>query len=610
MRAAEPLGFDGRLWERLRAMGAPDMALEASLDELAVVCTEAGRHLAPVPLVEALVATRVLGQAPDGVPTVALHASVDGRWRLVPAGAIADVVVGVHEGALVQVRRPPPMAAPSNLGSMPVADVAVVDPQPLDRHLDLDEWRLLTAAALVGLARGALDLGVAYATTRHQFGVPIGSFQAIQHSLADVAVALDGATAALEERSPVALLVAAEAAHLAAHTCVHVHGGYGYMVEYDAQLFYRRAKAWPLVLGDLDAELDRDVAVPTPTPPVTIPSEVVERVRATGTVHDWDLHREFARRGWLALDRDPADDADLREQLALVGAPIDGWGTAEVAVRAIMAVGTAEQQDLVVPRFLRGELLIALGYSEPDSGSDVAAARTRAVRDGDEWVIDGQKMFTSFAHEASYVFLLTRTNPDVPKHRGLTMFLVPLDHPGVEIREVRTMGNERTNVTFYNEVRVPDSARVGDVDGGWDVMRVALAFDRQAAAHADLVRLLDRARAWAAERGRTEDPHVRRRLNRIAVDTEVARLLGRKLRAARAAGELAMVEGSIAKLFASEAFQRATASVLDLTAPDGLLAGWAEEAHRQSAVRTVQAGTSEIQRSIIAEQRLGLPRSR
>jgi alkylation response protein AidB-like acyl-CoA dehydrogenase len=287
-------------------------------------------------------------------------------------------------------------------------------------------------------------------------------------------------------------------------------------------------------------------------------------------------------------------------------------------------VGNDAQKQVVLPRILAGEVLVAMGYSEPDSGSDVAAAKTRAVRDGDEWVINGQKMFTSLAEEAAYVFLLTRTNTEVPKHQGLTMFLVPLDSPGIEIREIKTLGGERTNVTYYNDVRVPDGARVGEVDGGWNVMTVAMTFERDVGS-AWVTRVLERAIAWACsatdDTGRKviEDPLARERLAAIAIDNEVSRLLSLRTNWINARNELPGVEGSMTKLFCSEAFQRATSELLDLMGPPGVLQqgaegapanGWIEHDYRFSTVTTIFGGTNEIQRSIIAERQLGLPRSR
>ncbi|MEV6924597.1 acyl-CoA dehydrogenase family protein [Dactylosporangium sp. NPDC051485] len=364
-----------------------------------------------------------------------------------------------------------------------------------------------------------------------------------------------------------------------------------------------------------------------------LPPSTSAAVHDSGTLHSWDVHRAMTERGWLAAawpveqggqGRDPFEMATLNEEFARAGIPIEGWLISELVAKTLQIVGTEQQRREVIPAILSGAALMSLGYSEPDSGSDVAAARTRAIRDGDGWVIDGQKMFTTMAHEASHVFLLARTNPDVPKHRGLTMFLVPLDAEGVEIRPVPTLGGERTNATFYEGVRVPDSARVGEVDGGWDVMMVALAFERQPAAAGHLLHLVERAVAWARTPGADghppiERPEVRAALARAATDLEVSRLMGYRMTWLTARDVLPHTEGSLAKLFSSEALMRAAASFEDVLGADGLLAGhgtgapadgWIEHEFRHSVVTTIYAGTSEIQRGIIAERHLGLPRER
>ena len=352
----------------------------------------------------------------------------------------------------------------------------------------------------------------------------------------------------------------------------------------------------------------------------------------TGVRHDWELHRAMAARGWIAASwpeeyggqgRDPFELAALKDEVRRRGGN-EGLVSTMMIADTLRHVGNDSQKRDVLPRILAGEVLVAMGYSEPDSGSDVAAAKTRAVRDGDEWVINGQKMFTSLAEEAAYVFLLTRTNTDVPKHQGLTMFLVPLDAPGIEIREIKTLGGERTNVTYYNDVRVPDTARVGEVDGGWNVMTVAMTFERDVGS-AWMTRVLERAIAWAATatgpdgRKVIEDPLARERLAAIAIDNEVSRLLSLRTNWINARDELPGVEGSMTKLFCSEAFERATSELLDLMGPDGVLQqgaegapanGWIEHDYRFATVTTIFGGTNEIQRSIIAERHLGLPRSR
>jgi alkylation response protein AidB-like acyl-CoA dehydrogenase len=205
------------------------------------------------------------------------------------------------------------------------------------------------------------------------------------------------------------------------------------------------------------------------------------------------------------------------------------------------------------------------------------------------------------------------------------MFLVPTSSIGLEIRPIHTLGGERTNITFYTDVRVPDSARVGEVDGGWEVMKVALAFERQPQAHGDACRLLARVEDWAQRttddggRRPIDDVSVRERLARAAVDNAVGEMLRDRMSWETEQGRLPVVEGSMAKLWASEAFQRAANDLLDVLGPAGVLArgapeapvdGWVEQAWRHSAVTTIQGGVSEIQRSIIAERGLGLPRGR
>ncbi len=362
--------------------------------------------------------------------------------------------------------------------------------------------------------------------------------------------------------------------------------------------------------------------------------EMVERAHDTGTSHNWEFHRALGAQGWIAASwpeeyggqgRDPMEMTALRDELRLAGVPTDGLGQTIMIARTLRAVGTEEQKQEFIPPALAGEIIFALGYTEPDSGSDVAAAKTRAVRDGDEWVIDGQKMFTTLAHEATYVFLLTRTDPDVPKHQGLTMFLVPLDSPGVEIHPVHTMGGERTNATFYTAVRVPDSLRVGEVNGGWDVMTVALTFERGGFALSEADRVWQQTVDWATATRRPDgtrvidDPLVRERLAAMRIHDEVARLLALRCSYVAATGALPGVEGSMHKLFYAEAMTADADELVDMLGADGVLPhgdaeapvdGWVEHLYRHAAVTTIYGGTSEVQRDIIASRGLGLPRSR
>lgn len=306
VRRAEPLGFDQATWAHLCQAGVPGMGAPsslggggASLDVLVTAAEAVGRALAPAPVVEHQVATAVwCGLRPDDSRTQAVVQGsriaafaprpASSTACLVPGGAVADVVVSLDEQELVAVWAPPPPpgTAPVNLASAPLADrdlrtgqrvVLATGPEAVERFLQAaDHWRVLTAASLVGLARGALELVLAYANERVQFGVPIGAFQAVQHGLADLPGEIDGARLLTAEAAwsidqgvpsasgatgaqlaAMAFLFAADVARRTTAVCVQYHGGYGYAEEQDPQLYYRRARGWPLVLGDPGAERRR-----------------------------------------------------------------------------------------------------------------------------------------------------------------------------------------------------------------------------------------------------------------------------------------------------------------------------------------------------------------
>jgi alkylation response protein AidB-like acyl-CoA dehydrogenase len=298
VRASEEMdGFDRELWDAFGTLGGPAMGADtmratgggAALLDLELVAEQFGAVLAPIPLVDGLVAGRMLAAGgapvrpvfdrlsdePPAVATVALHPARDGLVRLVPAGAVATVVIGLDDHELVVVEsEPPTLGSVRNLGDGALADrslrigartVVASGARALEMHDHaVDEWRVLMAGALVGLAGAALELGVEYAKQRHQFGVPIGSFQAIAHGLADAATAVDGAQLLVREAAwaadfaqadatalaRMAFLFAARTAQQTTAVALHVHGGYGFTLEYDIQLYHRRAKAWPLLLGD------------------------------------------------------------------------------------------------------------------------------------------------------------------------------------------------------------------------------------------------------------------------------------------------------------------------------------------------------------------------
>jgi len=295
VRGAEPLGYAPELWAKLRGMDVPSMAAAeaaggggATLSDRVVVAEAIGAAAAPVPLIEHWVASSLHPDAAvlagDLIATVALHPARADTWRLVPGGAIADVVVGVDGDELVAVRSAPPMVAPQNHAAAPLSDRStregdrvVLGPATLLEPA-LDQWRTLTASALVGLADRAMTIGVDYVLEREQFGRLVGSFQSIQHGLADLPPLIDGARflshkaawahdeglidgagvidmddGNITEFAPLAamaLVQASEAATVSTDRCLHYHGGYGFSLEYDIQLYFRRARGWAGILGD------------------------------------------------------------------------------------------------------------------------------------------------------------------------------------------------------------------------------------------------------------------------------------------------------------------------------------------------------------------------
>ena len=354
--------------------------------------------------------------------------------------------------------------------------------------------------------------------------------------------------------------------------------------------------------------------------------DAVRLQHETGTFDNRALDRALAAEGLIERAvpglgaGNPIELWVLFNEIEKSGAPIDALGVAVMIAGVVNHVGTERQKAEVIPAVTSGEALICMGYSEPDVGSDLSALTTRAERDGDEWVINGAKMWTTMAHEARWVILLARTDPTLPRHKGLTMFLIPMDTPGIRVDAVHTMATERTNATFYDDVRVGDECVLGDVNGGWSVMSVALSFERGVMGGTNMgVPLLRHTVEWARESGRLADPAVAEKLARVAIDNHVAALLTQRSAWIAASGGLPGLEGSMTKLFASESYQKASRWFQQMAGAEGLLQfqqpgaaadGWIEYDARHAPVTTIYGGTSEINRNNIAERHLKLPRVR
>lgn len=300
--------------------------------------------------------------------------------------------------------------------------------------------------------------------------------------------------------------------------------------------------------------------------------------------------------------------------------------TTEAVAPVIAANATDAVRDEVVGGIKRGQVTVAIGYSEPNAGTDLASLRTRAERDGDHWVINGQKMWTSLANFADYIWLAARTDPDpASKHKGLTMFLVPTDTPGYACTPVRTLG-ARTNATYYEDVRIPDRYRVGAINGGWKLITSQLNVERLSLfTHGQVHALYQGVVEWAAATPGAgaerviEQPWVQHNLARVKVGLEALKIMCWKQAWAMDQGPLDMADASTAKVYGSEFFVELYRLLLECMgaagsiaagSPGAVLQGKIEFRWRVGSILTFGGGTNEVQRDIIAMAGLWMPRTR
>lgn len=293
----------------------------------------------------------------------------------------------------------------------------------------------------------------------------------------------------------------------------------------------------------------------------------------------------------------------------------------------VMAQHASETvREEVVKPIVRGEVVVAIGYSEPSAGTDLASLKTRAVREGDEWIINGQKIWTSLADYADYIWLAARTDPDAPKHKGITMFLIPTDTEGYSISPIWTLGNVRTNATYYQDVRVPDEWRVGEVDQGWKLITGQLNRERLSlVTHGQAEELYLQTANWAAQTWASdgklviERSWVKHNLAKVKVGLEALKLVCWKQAWAMDRGTLQMADASVAKVYGTEFFLEVyrllmeivgqASSIRNHAARDQLM-GRLEHRYRTGSILTFGGGTNEVQREIIAGAGLWMPRGR
>ena len=366
--------------------------------------------------------------------------------------------------------------------------------------------------------------------------------------------------------------------------------------------------------------------------------EMKQRIRSSEEAENKEykaLIRKVGADGWLGTawpkeyggkGFSPIENYIFLNEAQSAGCPIP-FLTLNTVGPTIREFGTPAQKDFFLPKILKGDLHFSIGYSEPEAGTDLAALKTRAVRDGDEWVINGQKLFTSLAYNADYVWLAARTDPDAPAHKGITMFAVPTTDPGFKIQPYVTMGAAHTTATFYDNVRVPLNAVIGEVNGGWGLITNQLNHERVSLlSSGGMINLVDQAIEWA------KDEHLvdgRRVIDQEWVQVKLAECKARvrflDLFNWKVAYNLTYkkalnpAEASAIKVFGSESFRliyKLLTEVFGATghlrpgSPGAILAGRVEESYRSCWVLTFGGGTNEIQRDIIGMAGLGLPRER
>jgi alkylation response protein AidB-like acyl-CoA dehydrogenase len=555
------------------------------------------------------------------------------------------------------------------LNSAPTTIVALEHLAPDDLLL---EGKLALMARAHGAARRVFELVVDYARERRQFGQAIGKFQAIQHKLANCLIALEGVRLTLDHAAHLhdrgeanwrffansAVAFAGDALRSVSLETQHTFGAIGYAEEHEVPCHFTRVHLDTIALGGasharlrLASFLLDDGGAALPQYDLGSAGNDLREQAQAWLDENWSGERKaafdakpFSKRefdpqfaldigktGWIGLGwpkqfggqaRSPQEQLAFIETMERGEAPRTG---AAIQANALMMFGTPDQQQKYLPEILRGEAMHGMGYSEPQAGSDLAALRTSAVRDGDEWVINGQKIWTT-TWWGKYMFLAARTDPQAtPPHAGISMFIVPMEASGITVRPATTMYDGSFANIFYDNVRIPLENIVGEVNGGWKVLTGALAFERGLVGGGIVLRV---AHAFEQLRRRVmekegdapplcDDPMVRDRMATIASEIEVGRQLMMHCAELATDGVTPPEYGAISKVFSGELMERFGETALDILGmraalseqmPGALDNGRFEQNLRHSLMWVISIGTNEIQRSLIAQRGLGLPR--
>lgn len=640
----------------------------ATIEDLCAMVEESAKALVPGPVATTALATLVVGDPEllaalasgqrvagvalkgdvrfdqatsraSGTAAFALGAVPDGVV-LLPAGADWLLVDGADDGVTVEPLSATDFSRPLGRVVLTDAPATVVAGERIE-----DLAAALLAAEAAGITRWALDTAVAYAKVREQFGKPIGSFQAIKHICAEMlcraeqaeVAAADAARAATEPREAGEARQFAIAAALAAalgiaaakanvKDCIQVLGGIGCTWEHDAHLYLRRAYSIGRFLGGTEHWLRRVTALTQDGVRRRLGvdlsgvegqrAEIAAAVAEVAALPEEKRQVALADAGLLAphwpppygRGAGPAEQLLIDQELAAAGVVrpdlVIGWWAAPT----ILEHGTPEQIERFVPATLRGEFFWCQLFSEPGAGSDLASLRTKAVRTDGGWLLTGQKVWTSAAHKAAWGVCLARTDPDAPKHKGISYFLVDMKSPGIEIRPLREItGDSLFNEVFLDNVFVPDELVVGKINDGWRLARTTLANERVAMATGTaLGNPMEELLAVLAELDL--DVAQQDRLARLILLAQSGALLDQRIAQLAVGGHDLSSQSSVRKLIGVRYRQELAEFTMDVSEGGGLVRNRAVFDFLNTRCLTIAGGTEQILLTVAAERLLGLPR--
>lgn len=629
------------------------------------------RLVAPRVIAGELLLAPALAEPGDAMPRRPRTTLVDGRLRgrkvgvpSLPGETLLLVPASTPDGPVVAVVDPAAPGVTTASGTYVFAETPV-----LGSFAGADLLREHAAAGLLvygeGLLDGALELTARYVEGRTQFGRRLAEFQAVAQQIADVYVTarltslaaaetvrrVDAAEPAADDLG-VAALWFCERAPAALQTCHHLHGGVGVDETYPLAAFFDGVLGVARRLGGTIGTLA--------AAPITETAGKNAELTAEQRAFKQEMRAYFAGletradREELLVDRHGPAYHRIIKQMGADGRLGVGWPVAyggqgrtgieqqifaneaawaDVHLPAVtlqtvgptlQEYGTPEQKERFLPAILRGEVHVAIGYSEPDAGTDLASLRTTARREGDHYIVNGQKLWTTGGHAADYIWLAARTDPDAPKHRGISILIVDTRDPGYSWTPIRTCdGSHHVNATYFNDVRVPVEMLVGEENGGWQLITTQLNHERVMLGPAGrLEGLRDQVVAWARSRttpdGTTllEEPAVRAVLARVTASFRVNELLNWQVAGRPAVGRDAVADASACKVFTSSEVQRLGLDLLGIVSTYGdpsdpdteWLLRLLDATAKRNLVLTFGGGVNEVQRELIAQFGLGLPR--